>query len=138
MTSHLVVKYDREPLTLQPDTSIDIEDKNPLFNDVGLFSYPIPLPVEGNRYVTRNVDNPQAADRAVELEQKRMDVIVDGLPLRSGVAIVQEGEEIEKTLSMNIDESTRLSIYAMMQKYGWALAMACMPIRVAYATTMSH
>lgn len=107
MTSHLVVKYDREPLTLQPDTSIDIEDKNPLFNDVGLFSYPIPLPVEGNRYVTRNVDNPQAADRAVELEQKRMDVIVDGLPLRSGVAIVQEGEEIEKTLSMNIDESTQ-------------------------------
>ena len=106
MTSHLVVKYDGEEMALSPDASVDIEDKNPLFHDTELFSYPMALPLEQNRHVLGNVDDVNAERRAVELEHKQMDIIAEGLPLRSGVASIQADEVIKDTLSMNIDERT--------------------------------
>ena len=106
MTSHLVVKYDGEEMALSPDSSVDIEDKNPLFHDTELFSYPMALPLEQNRHVLGNLDDVNAERRAVELEHKRMDIITDSLPLRSGVASIQESEVIKDSLSMNIDERT--------------------------------
>ena len=105
MNSKLTILANGKPLTLKEDASISIELKNPLFNDVEMFSYPVELPMEGNRHILKNVDDVSSDIRPVSYEHTPMQIIADGVPLASGTAIIQEDERIEDALSLNIDAS---------------------------------
>ena len=57
MNSHLTILINDKPMALPDDFSIDIEDKNPVFNDTEMFSYPFSIPLEGNRWLVKNIDD---------------------------------------------------------------------------------
>lgn len=105
MNSKITILADDKPLTLAQDFSISLEMKNPLFNDDEMFSYPIELPVEGNRHVLKNIDHVDASMRAVSLEHTPMRIVVDGVPFASGPAVVTEGERVGEKFSLSIDAS---------------------------------
>lgn len=107
MKSHLTILIDDKPAAQASDFSIDIEDQNPVFNDAEMFSYPFTLPLNGNRWLLKNIEDPRAAIRAVNLEHKPTKIYADGLPFRSGTLVMQDDEEITDSLSMNIDASTQ-------------------------------
>lgn len=107
MNSKLTILADGKPLALKEDASISIELSNPLFNDTEMFSYPVELPIEGNRHFLKNVDDVSSDIRAVSYEHTPMQIIADGVPFASGTAIIQEDERLEDSLSLNIDASTQ-------------------------------
>lgn len=107
MNSKLTILADGKPLALKEDASISIELKNPLFNDTEMFSYPIELPIEGNRHFLKNVDDVSSDIRLVSYEHTPMQIIADGVPFASGTAIIQEEERLEDSLSLNVDASTQ-------------------------------
>ena len=107
MNSKLTILADGKPLALKEDTSISIELSNPLFNDTEMFSYPVDLPIEGNRHFLKNVDDVSSDIRPVSYEHTPMQIIADGVPFASGTAIIQEDERLEDSLSLNIDASTQ-------------------------------
>lgn len=107
MNSKLTILADGKPLALKEDASISIELSNPLFNDVDMFSYPVEIPLEGNRRFLKNVDDVNSDIRPVSYEHTPMQIIADGVPLASGTAIIQEDERLEDSLSLNIDASTQ-------------------------------
>ena len=107
MNSKLTILADGKPLALKEDASISIELKNPLFNDNEMFSYPVELPVEGNRHFLKNVDDVSSDIRPVSYEHTPMQIIADGVPLASGTAIIQEDERLEGSLSFNVDASAQ-------------------------------
>ena len=106
MNSHIAItalKNGRQqPLTLPPDFSIDIDDQNPLFNENEMFSYPVQMPMEGNRFLLGNIDDPANIERPVGLEHTKMRILVDNQPFRSGSLVTSEDEEIDGALTMNI------------------------------------
>lgn len=105
MTSHITITTKETPLVLPDDFSIDIDDQNPLFNDVEMFSYPVQMPLDGNRFLLGNIDDPINIDRPVGFEHTPMRIIVDGIPFRSGTLVTTEDEEIDGTLTMSLDAS---------------------------------
>ena len=107
MNSKLTILADGKPLALKEDASISIELKNPLFNDNEMFSYPVELPIEGNRHFLKNVDDASSDIRPVSYEHTPMRIIADGVPLASGTAIIQENERLEDSLSFNVDASAQ-------------------------------
>ena len=107
MNSKLTILADGKPLALKVDASISIELKNPLFNDTEMFSYPVELPIEGNRHFLKNVDDVSSDIRPVSYEHTPMQIIADGVPFASGTAIIQEDERLEDSLSLNVDASTQ-------------------------------
>ena len=107
MNSKLTILAHGKPLALKEDASISIELKNPLFNDTEMFSYPVDLPIEGNRHVLKNVDDVSSDIRPVSYEHTPMQIIADGVPFASGTAIIQEDERLEDSISLNVDASTQ-------------------------------
>ena len=107
MNSKLTILADGKPLALKEDASISIELSNPLFNDVEMFSYPVELPIEGNRHFLKNVDDVSSDIRPVSYEHTPMQIVADGVPFASGTSIIQEDERLEDSLSLNIDASTQ-------------------------------
>lgn len=107
MNSKLTILADGKPLALKENASISIELKNPLFNDNEMFSYPVELPVEGNRHFLKNVDDVSSDIRPVSYEHTPMQIIADGVPLASGPAVIQEDERIEDSLSFSVDASAQ-------------------------------
>lgn len=107
MNSHLSILIKDKPVALPDDFSIDIEDQNPVFNDTEMFSYPFSIPLDGNRWLVKNIEDVHAAVRAVNMEHLPTRINADGLPFRSGTLVMQDGEEITNSLSMNIDASTQ-------------------------------
>ena len=107
MNSKLTILADGKPLALNEDASISIELSNPLFNDVEMFSYPVELPLEGNRHFLKNVEDVSSDIRPVSYEHTPMQIIADGVPFASGTAIIQEDERLEDSLSLNVDASTQ-------------------------------
>lgn len=110
MNSHIAITAEdsdgkQRPLVLPDDFSIDIDDQNPMFNDNEMFSYPVQMPMEGNRFLLGNIDDPLNIDRPVGLEHKKMRIIVDNQPFRSGTLVTSEDEEIDSSLTMNISAS---------------------------------
>ena len=105
MKSHLQIKVDGKDMALLPDQTIDIELANPLFNDTEMFSLPFNPPFEKNRHLMKNIDDVKSDVSLMSLDGLPAVVYGEGLPLHSGVTVVQEGEEMEKSLSMNIDAS---------------------------------
>lgn len=107
MNSKLTILADGKPLALKEDASISIELKNPLFNETEMFSYPVALPIEGNRHFIKNVDDASSDIRPVSYEHTPMQIIADGVPFASGMAVIQEDERLEDSLSLNVDASTQ-------------------------------
>lgn len=107
MNSKLTILADGKPLALKEDASISIELSNPLFNDTEMFSYPVELPIEGNRHFLKNVDDVSSDIRPVSYEHTPMQIIADGVPLASGPSIIQENERLEDSLSLNVDASAQ-------------------------------
>lgn len=105
MNSKLTILADGKPLALKEDASISIELSNPLFNDTEMFSYPVELPIEGNRHFLKNVDDVSSDIRPMSYEHTPMQIIADGVPFASGPAIIQEDERLEDSLSLNVDAS---------------------------------
>lgn len=109
MNSHIAITAQKNgkqiPLNLPDDFSIDIDDQNPLFNDNEMFSYPCRMPMEGNRFLLGNIDDPLNIDRPVGLEHTKMRIVVDNQPFRSGTLVTAEDEEIDGALTMNISAS---------------------------------
>lgn len=107
MNSKLVILAGGKPMTLTDDFSISVELQNPLFNDAEMFSYPVSLPLDGNRHFLKNPDDIHSDIRPVDYEHTPMRIIADGIPLASGTAVMQEDEEVSDALSVNIDASTQ-------------------------------
>ena len=107
MNSHLTILINDKPVALPDDFSIDIEDQNPVFNDTEMFSYPFSIPLDGNRWLVKNIEDVHAAVKAVNMEHLPTRIYADGLPFRSGTLVMQDDEEITDSLSMNIDASTQ-------------------------------
>ena len=107
MNSKLVILAGGKPMTLADDFSISVELQNPLFNDTEMFSYPVSLPLDGNRHFLKNPDDINSDIRPVDYEHTPMRIIADGVPLASGTAVMQEDEEVSDSLSVNIDASTQ-------------------------------
>ena len=107
MNSKLTILADGKPLALKEDASISIELSNPLFNDVEMFSYPVGLPIEGNRHFLKNVDDVSSDIRPVSYEHTPMQIVADGVPFASGTVIIQEDERLEDSLALNIDAATQ-------------------------------
>ncbi len=105
MNSHIAIYSNGKPLNLPEDFSIDIDDQNPLFNDNEMFSYPVRMPFEGNRFLLGNMDDPMNINRPVEKEHTKMRIVVDNMPFRSGTLVTSEDEEIDDALTMNISAS---------------------------------
>lgn len=107
MNSHLSVTVDGKQLVLPKDFSIDIEDQNPMFNSTEMFSYPVKIPLEGNGSVLQNVGDINSDLRPVEMEHLPMRISVDGMPFRSGTAVMTADENVEDSLSVNMDASVQ-------------------------------
>lgn len=107
MNSKLVILAGGKPMALTDDFSISVELSNPLFNDTEMFSYPVAIPLDGNRHFLKNPDDPNSDLRPVSYEHTPMQIIADGVPFASGTAVMQEDEEVNDSLSMNIDASTQ-------------------------------
>lgn len=107
MNSHIRIQLDGKNLVLPSDFKLDLEEQNPLFNSVEMFSYPVSLPLSGNRSVVKNVEDFNSDERVSSLEHLPMRCWVDGFPFRSGVAVVQEDEEVEDSVTINMDASTQ-------------------------------
>lgn len=109
MHSHLNIKIKGKDdgklhnLALGDDFSISIDDQNPLFHDTEMFTYPVEMPLEGNRPLLFNIDDPISDLRPISFEHLPARIIVDGLPFRSGTLVMSDDEEVDQKLSMNID-----------------------------------
>lgn len=107
MGSHLSIKVKGHELALRPGQSVPFEDKNPLFNDVEMFSYPFEMPFEKNRVLLKNVDDPTSDLRPIDFEHQQAIVYAEGIPYRSGTTVVQEDQTLESGMAMNIDAATQ-------------------------------
>ena len=103
MHSHLDIKVNGKSLVIPEDSSLSVEEKNPMFNDVTFFSYPMQIPVDGNREVLKNIAHRDSNMRAMDLEHADARIYADGLPLNHGQVITQDGSEIKDTFEFNID-----------------------------------
>lgn len=105
MKSHLAIKVAGEEMTLRPDQTVDFELANPLFNDTEMFSLPFNPPFEQNRHLMKNIDDVKSDVSPMTMEGLPAIVYGDGLPLHSGVTVVQEDDELFDGMSLNIDAS---------------------------------
>lgn len=93
MENKLSIEINGKELNLPSDFSIDMEDVNPYFNDNESFSYEVPVSIEENREVFKDVDDVQSDKRLVSMENSSMRLRVDGVPFRSGK--LQTSEDVE-------------------------------------------
>ena len=107
MDSHLQLKIDGKWQTLKPDQTLSIEDPNPLWNDVTMFSTPFQLPFDGNRDFLGNADDVNSDLRAPDFDRKAAIIYAEGIPFRSVVTKVQDSERMDTDLTINLDASTR-------------------------------
>ena len=105
MNSKLAFLANGKPLAVKEDASVSIELKNPLFNDNEMFSYPVELPIEGNRHFLKNVDDASSDIRPVSYEHTPMQIIADGISLASGPAVIQEDERLEDSFFLSVEAS---------------------------------
>lgn len=104
---HLSLKINNQHVTVPEDFSADFEDVNPLFNDYESFAADIELPVEPNRAVLTDMDTVQSDTRLSAIDGQPMQLIVDGLPFRSGRAQTQEGEVIGDTVILSMNQTAK-------------------------------
>lgn len=105
MHSELDIQVSGQSMNLGEGFTLDVTEENPLFHDVEMHSDPVQVPMEGNRHVFRNVDDPQSHQRPVELEHQPANISVSGIPFRSGTIAIQEDDELDGHFAFNIDEA---------------------------------
>ena len=97
MENKIVIDINGKSLNLPSDFSIDIEDVNPYFNDNESFSYEVPVSIEDNRAIFKDVDDVQSDKRMVDFENSTMRLKVNGVPFRSGKLQISEDAEVGHT-----------------------------------------
>lgn len=107
MQSHLDVKINGRSLTLEDGFGLDIEERNPMFYQNEMNSWPVPVPLNRNRQLLGDIDNPKSDVSLKALEQAPVSIIVEGMPFKSGYVNVQEGVEVTDALSVNVDNGKR-------------------------------
>ena len=107
MHSHLAIIGKSGPLALKPDSTVTIVEKNPMFNDVEMFSHTFSLPLDGNRHLVQNLENVNSGMRAVDMEGERLQIVMDGVPMRTAVLKVQEDVVVEDAIDVNLDATNR-------------------------------
>ena len=107
MKSHIALISENGELALQPDSSISIEEQNPLFGDVEMHSYPFELPLDLNRKAFKNVDARDSKLRPTDVDGMKIRAIIDGIPYRHAVLHVQQDQELDKVLPVNLDSRTK-------------------------------
>ena len=107
MRSHLDVEIlngDKfKPLVLPDDFSLSMEEESPIFGDVEMYSLQCQIPLDGNRSLWKNIDYAQSDVRPIDFEHRKVRIIADGMPFRSGVCTISPGEQIKESLTFNID-----------------------------------
>ena len=103
MKSHLAIVGKSGTLAMKPDSSVSITEKNPMFNDVEMFSAPFELLFDLNRHLMKNIDDVNSTLRASDVEGEQFRIIADGLPLRNTVLKVQDDVVMKDALSVNLD-----------------------------------
>lgn len=91
--SGIQIKIAGEWLALPEDFSISLEQSNPLFNDQGTFSFPFEIPLEPNRHIFKNVDDPFGYISLADIDKMEAEVWFDGVMLYRG--IIETDEEID-------------------------------------------
>ena len=107
MQSHLTIEGPDGNLAINPDTQLPITDKNPMFNDVEMFSHPIQLPFDLNRHLLKNMDDVNSSIRAADVEGGRYRIIVDGIPFRTATIRVQDAVKLDGSIDVNFDAANR-------------------------------
>ena len=107
MHSHLAIIGKNGELALKPDTSLNVTEKNPMFNDVEMFSQPIELPYDKNRHIIKNMDDVNSTLRATDVEGDQYGFYMDGIHIRHAVMKVQEDVVMNGSLSVNFDATNR-------------------------------
>ena len=107
MKSHLAIVGKSGNLALKPDASITVIEKNPMFNDVEMHSYPFELPFEQNRHLMKNIDDVNSTLRAQDVDGEPFTIIADGIRLRNTVMKVQSDVVLRDSLSVNLDATRK-------------------------------
>lgn len=107
MHSHLVIEGEKGTLALKPDAALTITDKNPMFNDMEMYSFPFELPFRLNRHFMKNMDDVNSKLRASDISGEKFHIIADGLPFRNTVLKVQDEVTLKDALSVNLDASRK-------------------------------
>lgn len=107
------IKIAGEWIELPEDFSISLEQSSPLFNDEGTFSFPFEIPLEPNRKIFRNVDDPFGDITLSDIDRMEAEIWFDGVMLYRGIIETDEEIEFEDTipvtfLSGNSDFKTRI------------------------------
>lgn len=107
MKSHLAIVGKSGNLALKPDASITVIEKNPMFNNVEMHSYPFELPFEQNRHLIKNMDDVNSTLRAQDVDGEPFAIISDGIRLRNTVMKVQSDVVLKDALSVNLDATQK-------------------------------
>ena len=102
MENKIVIDINGKSLNLPSDFSIDIEDVNPYFNDNESFSYEVPVSIEDNRAIFKDVDDVQSDKRMVDFENSTMRLKVNGVPFRSGKLQISEDAEVSDEINISM------------------------------------
>lgn len=103
---HLALKINNKYVVVPEDFSVDFEDVNPLWNDYKSFAADIMLPIEVNRGLFADMDTIQSDKTMISLDDLPMQIIVDGIPYRSGKSKSSDNEVIEDTMSFSMIQSS--------------------------------
>ena len=107
MHSHLAIIGKNGELTLKPDDSLTVTDKNPMFNDVEMFSQPLALSFDKNRHILKNMDDVNSTMKAAEVDNERFRIVLDGIPLRTAALKIQDGVKLNDTIDVNFEATTK-------------------------------
>jgi len=108
MYEHIRIMANGQQMQLPEDFSIDYEDVNPLFNaDAESGSLPANVPIDGNRFLLKNIDDPSGDLRPMSVEHTPMQVLIDGIPYRSGEMVISDGQEITDNFDFSINSYVR-------------------------------
>ena len=107
MHSHLAIIGKNGELALNPDQSLTITEKNPMFNDVEMFSQTIQLPFDKNRQLLKNMDDVNAAMRPSDVQGERFQFVIDGIPFRNTAIKIQENTRLDGTIDVNFDATNQ-------------------------------
>lgn len=108
MYKHLRITANGKPLELPENFAIDTEDINPLFNDnVQSGSLPVNIPITGNRFLLKNLDDVNSDMRPMAVEHTDMQVYIDDIPYRSGELVISDEQEIKDNFDFSINSYIR-------------------------------
>lgn len=105
--ANLSIKIGGKLANLPDGFSVDVEDVNPIFNDYESFTFDAELSIENNRHIFSDIDHIRSNKRLVDMENERMQLIADGIPFRSGRFQTNDGEIIDKTVSVSMISTTQ-------------------------------